>query len=81
MNEEPRFASMTADDFRAALERLEISQRGFARAAQVDERTVRKWVLGESPVPGLVALTIALLEALEKADHEKACRVLQEFGA
>lgn len=54
---------MDNDELRAALARNDWSQRGFARELRVDERTVRKWVSGESPVPGYV---ISYIEAHER---------------
>lgn len=47
---------MTAPDFRAALERLELTQRGFARVCGCNERTVRRWALGEQDIPKWVEL-------------------------
>lgn len=46
---------MTANQFRAALKRLDLSQRGAARMFEVDERTSRRWALGECDVPENVA--------------------------
>ena len=50
---------MTTDQFRAALAGLGISQAGFARIAQVNPRTVRRWCDGTRAVRGPV---VALLE-------------------
>jgi DNA-binding transcriptional regulator YiaG len=52
---------MTADQFRAALAGLGMTQAGFARVALVDARTVRRWALGERDVPGPVVALLRLL--------------------
>jgi DNA-binding transcriptional regulator YiaG len=49
---------MTATQFRAMLKRLKLSQRGAARLFKVDERTARRWALGEGNVPEAVALKL-----------------------
>jgi DNA-binding transcriptional regulator YiaG len=46
---------MTATQFRAMLKRLKLSQRGAARLFEVDERTARRWALGERKVPETIA--------------------------
>ena len=46
---------MTAIQFRAMLKRLKLSQRGAARLFEVDERTARRWALGERKVPETIA--------------------------
>lgn len=40
-----------ADRLRSMIERSGISQRALARALGVNERTVRRWVAGDSPIP------------------------------
>lgn len=52
---------MTANQFRAALARLELSQLGAARLFRVGERTARRWA--ESGVNGPPAVLIRLLVA------------------
>lgn len=52
---------MTADQFRAALAGLGLTQAGFARVALVDARTVRRWCEGTRAVPGPVVALLALL--------------------
>lgn len=42
---------MTADEYRAALAALDLSQVGAARLLGVDERTSRRWANGERDVP------------------------------
>jgi transposase-like protein len=56
---------MTANQYRAALAKLNLSQRGAARHFQVDERTSRRWALGEVSVPEEVAQ--ALRTMIEEA--------------
>jgi hypothetical protein len=44
-----------ADLLRAAIERSGMSARAFAvRVLLRDERTVRRWLAGESPIPAVV---------------------------
>jgi DNA-binding transcriptional regulator YiaG len=52
---------MTAEQFRAALAALGMTQAAFARLALVDARTVRRWALGERDVPGPVIALLRLL--------------------
>ena len=53
---------MTADEFRAALAGLGLTQAGFARLALVDARTVRRWALGERDIPGPVVALLTLMQ-------------------
>jgi hypothetical protein len=53
---------VTAKQFRAALKRLSLSQRGAARLFKVDERTARRWALGERKVPQDVWENLVKLE-------------------
>lgn len=52
---------MTANQFRAALSRLELSQLGAARLLRVGERTARRWA--EHGVDGPPAILLRLLAA------------------
>ena len=54
---------MTANQFRAALARLELSQLMAARLFGVNERTGRRWALDERPVPPAVAALLHLMLA------------------
>lgn len=54
---------MTAAQFRAALDRLGLSQLGAARLVGADGRTARRWALGERSVPEPVAILLRLLVA------------------
>jgi DNA-binding transcriptional regulator YiaG len=42
---------VTPDEYRAALESLDLSQVGAARLLGVDERTSRRWANGERDIP------------------------------
>ena len=59
---------MTALDFRSALDRLKLSQRGFASRVgdlagePLPYRTVQNWALGERAIPPTVPALLALLE-------------------
>jgi DNA-binding transcriptional regulator YiaG len=53
---------MTADEFRGVLAALGMSQRGFAAYTGANERTVRRWALGEQDIPPWVPVLIRLLE-------------------
>jgi transcriptional regulator with XRE-family HTH domain len=54
---------MTSNQFRAALKRLGLSQRGFAKLVGHDERTTRKWALDEAAVPPGIAILLRLMLA------------------
>lgn len=53
---------MTADAFRAALERHGLTQLGVCAFLNVGERTVRRWATGEVEVPRSVELVFALMD-------------------
>jgi DNA-binding transcriptional regulator YiaG len=53
--------NMTADEFRAALAGLGMTQAAFARAALVDDRTVRRWASGDREIPGPVIALLRLM--------------------
>jgi hypothetical protein len=67
---------MTANQFRAALDRLKLSQLGAARLVGADPRTARRWALGERNIPGCVAILLRLLLAgkITTGDIEAARR-------
>jgi transcriptional regulator with XRE-family HTH domain len=64
---------MTTRQFRSALRRLGLSQRGVARLLGADSRTARRWALGESEIPATVAILLRLLlaEKISAADIER----------
>ena len=67
---------MTANQFRAAIKRLDLSQVGAARLVGADPRTGRRWALGERPIPECVAILLRLLlsKKITVADVETAAR-------
>ena len=50
-----------ADRIRDAITRLGTSQRGLARALDLDERMIRRWAAGADRVPRVVWLAIEAL--------------------
>lgn len=66
---------MTANQFRAALDRLGLSQLEAARLFKSNDRTVRRWAIGERAVPPTVAIVIKLMLAGKiTADDLRAIR-------
>lgn len=66
---------MTANQFRTALNRLELSQLGAARLFGADGRTARRWALGERSIPEPVAILLRLMLAGKiRADDIEATR-------
>ena len=65
---------MTANQFRQALDRLGFSQLGAARLFKSNDRTVRRWAIGERAVPVTVAIMLKLMLAgkITVADIENA---------
>jgi DNA-binding transcriptional regulator YiaG len=53
--------TMTSDEYRAALEKLSLTQVGFALMVGASARTGQKWALGEARIPGCVILLLQLL--------------------
>lgn len=51
----------TPDPLRAAIAATTQSARAFARLIEADERTVRRWLAGDSKVPGPVLVLCRLL--------------------
>lgn len=47
-------------ELEAALERLGLAKRAFARMIRVNERTVRSWAAGDLAVPGPVQMLLEL---------------------
>jgi hypothetical protein len=54
---------MTPDELQRALWALDITQQKMARLFGHDERTMRRWVAGESAIPSTVAILVRLLVA------------------
>lgn len=56
---------MTPKQYADAIELLGLSQRAAGAFLEVGERTSRRWISGESPVPGSVAKLIRLMIRLK----------------
>lgn len=56
---------MTPNQYRAAIEMLGLSQRGAGSFLGVDERTSRRWALGEATIPESVAKLLRLMVKLD----------------
>lgn len=52
---------MTAEEFRAALERLDLTIVGAARFMKVGERTARRWAAGDQDIPYPVQLLLRVM--------------------
>ena len=52
---------MTGGQLRKLLERAGLSQRGAAKALEINERTMRKYVAGDAPIPRVVELAVVCL--------------------
>jgi hypothetical protein len=65
---------LTAKQYRAALDRLGLSQQEAARLFGADPRTSRRWALDEAPVPETVAMILRymLKAGVSPADFEAA---------
>ena len=68
---------MTADQFRAALDRLQLSRAAAGRLLGVTDQTMRRWALGKSAVPySIVLLLRLLLSGKITADDIRAARAI-----
>ena len=54
---------MTALQLQRLLDRTGLSQRGAAKALEINERTMRKYVSGDSKIPKTVELALRYLES------------------
>lgn len=66
---------MTADEYRASIETLGLSQVAAAKLLGVDDRTSRRWATGERDVPPPAARFLRYLIATRKTG-EQAMKVL-----
>jgi DNA-binding transcriptional regulator YiaG len=66
----PRRLPLAAEQFRATLDTLGLSQRDGARFLNINERTLRRWVVGERPVDAFMnkVLRYMLAHNLKPAD-------------
>ncbi len=64
---------MTPTQFRAALDRLGLSQARAAALVGADPRTARRWALGERSPPECVAILLRLMldGTITQADIER----------
>lgn len=53
--------TMEADEYRRALEKLDITQNAAGDLFEVGARTSRRWALGETRIPKAVALLLRLM--------------------
>lgn len=60
---------MTALQLKRALQRAGLSQRGAAKALDINERTMRRYVSGEQPVPRVVEYALNWLIHLSSGDE------------
>jgi len=67
---------MTADEYREAIARLDLSQVAAARLLGVDDRTSRRWATGERDVPPPASRFLQYLIATRKSG-EQAMRALE----
>lgn len=58
---------MTPADLRTELARLGLSQRGGAAYLRVNEKTMRRWISGEIPIPHAIALLLPKLKPKDVA--------------
>jgi hypothetical protein len=58
---------MTDNTLRGTLLRLGLTQMEAARLMQIDPRTMRRWISGTAPIPGLAWACLAAWCALDDA--------------
>jgi DNA-binding transcriptional regulator YiaG len=56
---------MTANQYRTAIEKLGLSQRGAADFLDIDERQSRRWAAGDARIPESAAKLLRLMIRLE----------------
>lgn len=56
---------MTPNQYRDAIKRLGLSQRGAGAFLGVDERTSRRWAIGEASIPESVGKLLRLMVRLK----------------
>jgi DNA-binding transcriptional regulator YiaG len=66
---------MTSDEYRETIEKLGLTQNGAARLLGVDERTSRRWALGERDIPPPAERFLRYLIATKRTG-EQAMKVL-----
>lgn len=63
---------MDAPAFREALAAIGMTQVAFAKKVGRNPRTIRRWALGERPIPDHIPLVLELLERDQKRDQGAA---------
>ena len=58
---------MTAGQLQKFLDRAGLSQRGAAKALEINERTMRKYVSGDSEIPRTVEFSLLYLACSQQA--------------
>lgn len=61
---------MTPAEFRAALDRLDLGQRGLALRLGLDVTTVNRWATGKASVPQYAVAYLNLLDDLNESIDE-----------
>lgn len=61
---------MTALQLQRLLDRAGLSQRGAAKALEINERTMRKYCAGDAPIPKTVVLALLYLASQSDAADE-----------
>jgi hypothetical protein len=56
-----RYNGATPDELRRALDQMGLSQVGAACLFGVNDRTVRRWIKGDQPIPRLVEIVLWLM--------------------
>lgn len=59
---------MTGAQLQRLLDRAKLSQRGAAKAIGIHERTMRKYVAGESKIPKVVELALLCLACHQQVE-------------
>jgi hypothetical protein len=52
---------MTGDDYRHAIDHLGMTQVGSARFFGVNDKTPRRWISGEHPIPCAVSMLLRVM--------------------
>lgn len=65
---------MTPNQYRKAIDQLELSQVGAAKVLGVDARTSRRWALGEASIPLLVERVLRMMIRLKIPPDELIAR-------
>jgi hypothetical protein len=61
---------VTHNEYRKALEKLNLSQVGAARMLGVDGRTSRRWIAGEVPIPHAVSIVLTVMRKCKLSSED-----------